>query len=133
GVLQSVLQWRYTPDAAASRTIVVSLDFRVPPNMDPQSAPFGAILPSNAPQGGRGQRGAPTRVVGGVVGGVGINLELNALNGAATNIDYSGVPEPLRTQLGQRLQALQGQPFTPALNDQLKQILARSNQLLYVK
>jgi TonB family protein len=129
-VLQSVLQWRYASDAAASRTIVVSLDFRTPPTNDVQPAPFVVTSPSNVRESARGQRGVISGVLGGVVAG---NPELNTLNGLQANIDVTGVAEPLRTQLWQRLQALQGQPFTPALNDQLKRILAGSNQQAYVK
>lgn len=135
GVLQSVLQWRYAPDNVPSGTLLVTVDFRLPPpSIETQraivpSAPVRApgspsinrttVLPS--PETGFSY-GGPSSVAGAptIVERPGLPA---FFQGSLSTIDLSGVPEPERALLGQRLQPFQGQPVSQAMMEQIDQIV----------
>jgi TonB family protein len=112
-VLQSVLQWRYAAESTpsrtvVSRTVVVNVDFRLPTESETKLLGVVAAPPVRA---GTGQQSNSPAALG------------PAANGAITNIDIGDIAEPLRTELRQRLQKFQGQPFTPAVDNELQQII----------
>lgn len=139
-VLQSVLQWRYAPDSAPSGTLLVTVDFRLPPpgiespRVIAPTAPVRTpgnpsannrttnrttVLPS--PETGFSY-GGPSSVAGppAVIERAGLPA---FLQGALSAIDLSGVPEPERSLLGQRLQPFQGRPVSQAMFEQIDQIV----------
>lgn len=103
-VLQSVLRWRYATDQQAMRTVVASIDFRLP------SA--GASAP-------------PT--LSGVVGGI-----LRIPPGPIQEIDTSKAPDSVRAELQSRLQRFNGQTMSESVAQDIRQTVTQIDPKLGV-
>jgi TonB family protein len=112
-VLQSALSWRYAPDSAPSGTIVASVEFRA----------TGTSGPPILMGPGTGFTYTASSVGSMPVGLRGGQVFFPAMfQGVLTPVDLSAVPEPVRTQLSERLRQFHGQRVTQTMLEQIDQI-----------
>jgi TonB family protein len=94
-VLGSVLQWHYVKDESLPRSVLVTIEFRLP---DTPSAPAAPVTPRVPPQTATTQ---PTRIL--------------------ERINVSNLPEPLQGMMRARLAPFEGQPFSNELMQRIRE------------
>ncbi len=95
GVLWSVLQWHYAMEGDSGKTVHVTVNFAVP-SSTPQTPP-------NPQTEALGNSTVP--------------------HGTLISIDFSGLPDPLRSEVWEKVKGFQGQPFSNHLMRQIEAAL----------